>query len=204
MVNTLVGRTAQLIRNLHDMGVGLSTKLVAYEGSTLYRYKISRTDYGDQTKTLINVVPNCPVYVDFPGDVDGSANNSLFVEDLLPITAQFPWKVNNQDLLVDIYDELEFKIEDELGNIKLMRYEIVNKTSTFVQTYLNREFILAPKRVDVINLARHGVTGYTGAQVTGAPTGVLAESFVTGVFLDPNIEIGSASNPVESKYDGFY
>lgn len=139
------------LRRLHDSAIKLSGKYRGYNNITLYRYSVSETDYKDETKTLLETVTGLSIYIDYPGDISNLSSNTPYVEDVLPITALFPWEYNkcnngSRILKVDIKDEFEIILTDEFGNSRTHRFEIVDRQSSFEEQHVYREFIVAPKR----------------------------------------------------------
>jgi len=199
-----------LMRRMQDLALRINSNLTSTT-CTLYRYKVARTDYHDLTKVLIDVSYNVPCYIDFPGQVDTGERTQIYIEDLLPITALFPWKVGSQALSVDINDEFEIPFTDELGTTTIYRYQINNKSSFYSEFHLYREFIVSPFRVDQYDINQKPIgTGFiyrtgTGGGIGG--TGAVANSWEYGVFtgaiLNPNIEIGKASKDLNSLYDEY-
>ena len=185
--NTLLAKLAPLIRSLTDLSLNLSGTLVAYDDVTLYRYSIKETDYGDKEKTLLQTVENVHMYLDFPGEVPNlntyvqslTVQTVLFIEDLLPIMAIFPWKHRGSWLKVDLEDEFTVPFFDELDNTHTIRFTIKEMRSDYVQQHLYREYVVVPTRVDETDL-----TVDSGGQPK-----------------DANIEVGKETKDVYSEYD---
>lgn len=194
--NTLLARLTPLIRNLTDLSLKLSGKLIAYDNVTVYRYAVRETEYKDKVKTLLQTVKKVHMFIDFPGEVPllntlsgiAAIKSVTFIEDMLPISALFPWKHNGKDLKVDVDDEFEITLYDEFKNEHLLRFEITERKSDFVEQHVYRDFIVVPKRESPVTLQSGARTGsQTGGQ--------------TGGSADPNINVGETNHPVYSEYD---
>lgn len=188
--NTLLSKLMPVIRNLTDLGLKISGKLIAYDNVTLYRYSVKESEYRDTDKTLIETVTNIHMYVDFPGEVpflNTSSNlavdNVTFIEDLLPIVAIFPWKHNDEDLKVDVLDEFEIILTDEFGNDKTLRFVINERKSDWSEQLVYRDFIISSVRSDTQDFTDKDKE-QTGVQP-----------------VDPNLEIGKEKTDIYSQYD---
>jgi len=189
---TLLARLTPLIRNLTDLSLKLSGKLIAYDNVTLYRYSIKETEYRDQTKTLLQTVNGVHMYIDFPGEVPhlnttsaGDIASVTFVEDLLPIVALFPWKHQGRSLNVDKDDEFEISLYDENKKENRIRFEITERRSDYVEQHVYREFIVVPVR----------------EEYHPTPTGGEDEKPLPPASTDPNITPGEKTYKVYSEYD---
>jgi hypothetical protein len=185
--NTLLARLTPLIRDLTDLGLKLSGHLIAYDNVTVYRYSVKETQYKDKEKTLLETIRNVSMYLNFPGEVpnlttmqaSAPVTNSLFIEDLLPIIAIFPWKVRGQRLKVEANDEFVVIFTDEFGIDHNLRFEITEMRSDWVEQHLYKEFVVVPKRTDVID---------TTVNPDGSST-------------DSNIDVGKVTTQKYSEYD---
>ena len=190
---TMLGDYTPLIRTLHDNALKVSGVLRAYNNVTLYRYSIVETDMKDEVKTLLETITNLTMYTNYPGDISNLSSNTPFIEDVLPLTALFPWyKYDRTILKVDIKDEFEITLKTEFGEVKTKRFEITDRSSTFEEYHLERQFTIAPKRTSTIDL-RDQVNNETGSDVPD------------GIPDDPNLgSIGSndpTANIIFSDYD---
>jgi hypothetical protein len=140
------------MRRLHDNALLLSSQYRGYDNVPLSRYEIAENDYKDQDKTLIEVVEGISIYLDFPGDISNLSSNTPFIENDLPITVLFPWKHDCEDLKVDIGDTFKIILVTEFNTEKELEFVIVDRLSAFEEFHLYREFIVAPKRVDGVDL----------------------------------------------------
>jgi len=164
-MSTILQCATESLRHYQDMAIRNTSGLIGYDDVTLYRYKIFETAYKDQEKQLLETINGISMFIDIPGDVTNTSSNVLYLEDILPIVALFPWKRTceldrpGEDLLVDIWDEFEISLIDEFGNTKRKRFEIVDRHSAYQQFHLYREFICAPKREDLFDSVEKGTDG---------------------------------------------
>jgi hypothetical protein len=152
------------IRRLHDRALLLSGKYRGFNDVTIKRYQVRETEMKDEYKVLLQVIKNVSVYIDFPSNVSTFNTNAPFVEDVLPIIALVPWKHGCKILKVDIGDELEFTNIDEFGHELVHTYVITDRQTMWEQYFLYREFIIAPKRVDVVDTIGRGPNDQTGEE----------------------------------------
>jgi len=154
--NTLLAKLSPLIRSLCDLSLNLSGKLIAYDNVTLYKYTIVESPYKDRQKTLIDTITDLSIFIDFPGEVPlvntfnqvATTKSVTFIEDFLPIIVIFPWSKDDQAINADVNDEFEFTLYDENKKETLVRFEIMERKSLFVEQHLYREYVVVPKRTD--------------------------------------------------------
>jgi hypothetical protein len=179
---------ANLNRRLQDRAIRNTANLIGYNNVTLYRYSIKESDYKDQTKTLLEVITGLDIFLEIPGDVSSFSTNIIFLEDILPIVALFPWYRSCEDnpntpVYVDVHDEFEITLQDDFKDPQVIRYEITDKRDSYQQSLVYREFICAPVRKDTISLETKDVDDD---------------------FVNPNVQVAKdTEKEVESNYD-FY
>jgi hypothetical protein len=189
----------KLRHRIYDNHLKISGNLVGYNDVLLYNYSMEENRYGDQEKTLINVVGPLNCYIDFPGEVpnltktktqSAERGSLLFIEDFLPILAYVPWYYTPdvsgvpEETVVPVNpgDVLQFKVYDEFDELQTLRFEIMERKSDYIESHVYREFVIAPERSDTID--------FTEDDASGSPQPV-----------DPNIEVGKENTEMYSKYE---